>query len=166
MNFTVLVCSTGTLISNTYNLTGHCGVPSVMVNVAMITFNASVPRFFIGVGTTFGRSDRVTLAGVLNDGVLGVLIVLNISTSVCPLEYGLDAIGIRVPLTVVTTLIIFVVNDGCLKLVGCNSNCVNIAHFSNIVLLIVFTKFVFCAVHRTEGRGGSSRIRDCGRVGL
>lgn len=74
-------------MSNTYAITTTVKVDRALVNLAMITFKADLPRLIASVMTTEGNRISVTLKGIVNSGVFGVLVILNVTTTVSPITF-------------------------------------------------------------------------------
>lgn len=56
-----------------------------MVKLALMTKNASLPRLTASIATTLGGGPKVTVNGIVNDGLFGVFFILKYDTAISPL---------------------------------------------------------------------------------
>lgn len=73
-------------IGKTANVTHGLNIDRSVVNLALITKKASLPRLTASVITTLGGGPRVTVKGMVNDGLFGVFFMLKYDTDVAPLR--------------------------------------------------------------------------------
>lgn len=76
------------LISGTISVTGRLNIDRTIVKLAVITTKADVPRLTASVITTCGHGASVTVKGVINSGLFGVLAVTNSYSLVRPVRTG------------------------------------------------------------------------------
>lgn len=164
----LVLLKTGKLASKTTSITGHLHVPSVIVKLAVITFNASTPRLAIDISSTLGNDTSVTVNGIMKDGVFGALVVMNYATLFTPVIVAQGALGGRVPLYVLSSIILLIYT-GSIFLSGTPRGV--LGEMSKLLLLYFFTVFVKCAFTVTSGPSAKKRRRRPmprrrGRVGL
>lgn len=70
----------------TDGVTQRLNIDRSIVKLALMTKNASLPRLTASVITTLGGGPRVTVNGIVNDGLFGVFFMLKYDTSVAPLQ--------------------------------------------------------------------------------
>lgn len=156
INFIFLMGKTSLFIRNDSDITGHFGIPSLVVKLAVITVKASLPRATIDITTSVTRGGALTIDGIANSGVFGLVMMVNIYTLVAPMIISKTSLGESFPFSVVYTVLLLIVKA------------VNVAlnEISKVVLLNYFTKCVFCLVERALGRGERSSSRRISRVPL
>lgn len=164
----LVLLNTGNLASNTTSITGHFRVPSVIVKLAVITFNASTPRLAIDVSSTLGNDTSVTVNGIIKDGAFGALVVINYATLFTPVTVAHGALGHRVPLYVLSSFTLLVYT-GSILLSDDKRGVLDVA--SNLLLLYFFAVFLDCAFTVTGeskdvGRPRGRRLRRRSRVEL
>lgn len=161
-NLTLVLTNTGNLASNSTTITGHFHVSSLMVKLAVMTFNASTPRLIVDILSTLGNDTRVTVNGIINDGVFGTLVVVNYATLMLPVGMNRKAVDGRVPLIVLSSLMLFIYTGS----VVLSERTIGIVdHSSKFILLTFFLVFVHCAFTVTHGKTSrTKRRRGVGRV--
>lgn len=66
----------------------HCfNVDREFVKLAVITLKASLPRLIASMATTEEKGAKVTVKGVIKDGVFGVLFIVNAATLVYAIPF-------------------------------------------------------------------------------
>lgn len=155
----LVLVNTGYLASNTTSMTGQFHVPSVMVNLAVMTFKASTPRLAIDMSSTLGNDTSVTMNGMIKDGVFGALVVIKYATLFTPVMVAQGALQGRVPLYVLSSVILLVYT-GSIFLGGTSDGVLDVS--SKLVLLYFFAVFLNCAFTVTSPAGGARPRRRVG----
>lgn len=157
----LVLVNTGNLASKTTSITGQFHVPSVIVKLAVITFNASTPRLAIDMSSTLGKDTSVTVKGMIKDGVFGALVVINYATLFTPVIVARGALGGRVPLYVLSSVMLLVYT-GSILLSRTTRGILDVA--SKLLLLYFFTVFLKCAFTVTSGNGDRKTSRRVHRL--
>lgn len=105
INLLLIICDTSHLIFTTSVLYQAFNVPPLVVNVAIIDVNASLPRVVISLTTSLRRRHSLTINATLNSGVVGVLLVLNLTTLIHPFAIRSSILHHRLPLVLLIDII-------------------------------------------------------------
>lgn len=156
VNFIFLVGNTSFFMRKDSDVTGELGIPPVVVNLAVITVKASLPRATIDIATSLIGGGRLTIDGIMNSGVFGLVMIIKIYSVLAPVLMRGRAVQESVPFSVVYTLLLLK-----LKVLTTKSAVkVELNRLSKVVLLKFFTNCVIMVVRDTVGtettKGGIS----------
>lgn len=80
VNTTTIIIKTSLLISSNAIVTHRLNISRTVVNIAVVTVNASLPRLMAALATITGGRSRLSVNGVVNTGVVSLALVLPVYT--------------------------------------------------------------------------------------
>ena len=116
IGFFLLIKGADIFVSGASNISKRLGIPSVIVGLTIVSLGTSAPELAVSAISSIKGSNEIAVGNVLGSNLLNILIILGITSMICPLAVKKNTCLIEMPFLVLMTVLLFVLGlDGSLN---------------------------------------------------
>ena len=138
VGFIILIKGADLFVDGASGIANSLKIPKMLVALTIVAFGTSMPEFAVSMrALTLGDGD-IVLGNVIGSNIINILLILGISVSIDHLDVKTSTIKKELPITIIFTIIFS------LLLIN------NISRIDGIILLLVFSIFLYYLVFRNK----------------
>ena len=138
VGFIILIKGADLFVDGASGIANSLKIPKMLVALTIVAFGTSMPEFAVSMkALTLGDGD-IVLGNVIGSNIINILLILGISASIDHLDVKTSTIKKELPITIIFTIIFI------LLLIN------NISRIDGIILLLVFSIFLYYLVFRNK----------------
>jgi len=112
----------------------------MLIGLTIVAFGTSAPELAVSIKSMISGSKDMVLGNVIGSNILNILLILGISSMICPLKVKSNTIKKELPITLLITILLAVLFVDSIF----EPNMINqISRGDGIVLLLFFTIFIY-----------------------
>ena len=129
-------------------------IPSIIIGLTIVALGTSAPEAAVSITSSLKEANDMSVSNVIGSNFFNLLMVVGVCSLIKPLKVSSDIIKRDFPISLIVTLIML------LMATDCFSNGLNASLFSRIdgiILLIIFTCYIFLLIFNTLKRKNDGR---------
>ena len=131
LGFVCLVKGSDWFVDGAAGIATKFGIPQLIIGLTIVAMGTSAPEAAVSITAAFNGSADITIGNIIGSNILNVLIILGLSAVVYPLTVEKSTLQIDIPVTIVATVLLFVLGlDG------------NITRIDGIIMLGIFVAYI------------------------
>ena len=131
IGFLLLIKGADLFVDGSSSLAKTLKIPTVIIGLTIVAMGTSAPEAAVSITAAFNGSADITIGNIVGSNILNVLIILGLSAVVYPLTVEKSTLQIDIPVTIVATVLLFVLGlDG------------NITRIDGIIMLGIFVAYI------------------------
>lgn len=131
LGFVCLVKGSDWFVDGAAGIATKFGIPQLIIGLTIVAMGTSAPEAAVSITAAFNGSADITIGNIIGSNILNVLIILGLSAVVYPLTVEKSTLKIDIPVTIVATVLLFVLGlDG------------NITRIDGIIMLGIFVAYI------------------------
>ncbi len=140
IGFIVLIKGADFFVDGASSFASNLKVPKMVIALSILAFGTSAPEFAVSFKSMLEGSGELVLGNVIGSNIINILLILGVSSLICPLTVKSDTIKKEIPILFMITLLLSVLF--CDNILG--SDEINIITRSDgIVILLFFSIFIY-----------------------
>ncbi len=139
LGFIPLIIGATLLVDSASSLAKKLNIPNIVIGLTIIAFGTSSPELIVNIFSSINNNSNLALGNIVGSNVINILLILGISSIICPLTVKTNTTWIEIPLCLLSALVIIVIsNDHFID----NSTHSAITRIDGIILLLFFVIFM------------------------
>ena len=131
VGFLCLIKGADWFVDGAAGIAARFGIPQLVIGLTIVAMGTSAPEAAVSITAAFNGSADITIGNIIGSNILNVLIILGLSAVVYPLTVEKSTLKIDIPVTIVATVLLFVLGlDG------------NITRIDGIIMLGIFVAYI------------------------
>lgn len=132
IGFLLLIQGANTLVKNASAIAIKLHVSEMIVGLTIVSIGTSMPELFVSITSALQDSADITLGNVVGSNVCNLLLILGISSVLCPLSFSTEIRRVQIPICIFSTVLFFLL---------CNNN-QQLSRIDGALLFLLFTIFL------------------------
>lgn len=142
LGFLFLLKGADFLVEGASSLARKLKVPELVIGLTIVAFGTSTPELIVNIFAQLKGTSSIAIGNILGSNIANILLILGISSIICPLVITKDTVWKEIPLTLLAAILLGILaND---KLID-KENFSSLTKIDGIVLLLFFLIFIYYA---------------------
>lgn len=133
LGFILLVCGADLLVKGSSNIAKKFHIPEMLIGLTIVAIGTSAPELIITITSAGKDASDLILGNAIGSNLCNLLLILGLMAVLRPVEIGKDAKKIHIPILLLSTLILFIMQIG---IFGGGVNVLD--RIAGIILIILF----------------------------
>lgn len=140
IGFVFLIKGADIFVDGASSTARNFNLSKMLIGLTIVAFGTSAPEFAVSVKSMISGSKDMVLGNVIGSNILNILLILGISSMICPLKVKSNTVKKELPITLLITILLSVLFvDNIFE-----PNMINqISRGDGIVMLLFFTIFIY-----------------------
>jgi cation:H+ antiporter len=142
VGFAILVKGADFLVNGASSVARRFNISTLVIGLTIVSFGTSAPELTVNLIAAFSQEDlsEAVFGNIIGSNVFNLLFILGVSGVIYPLVVQRDTIRIEVPISLIATMVLFLlVNDQ--LVLGRSGNALD--SVDGIILLLAFSAFMY-----------------------
>ena len=132
LGFVFLAKGADFFVDGASNIARSLKIPQLVIGLTIVAMGTSAPEAAVSISSALKGNADITIGNVVGSNILNVLIILGISSLVCPLAISKSTIKVDIPVVMVSTILLLILGiDGSIK------------WYDGVVLTLFFVGYMF-----------------------
>ncbi|MBC7190558.1 calcium/sodium antiporter [Candidatus Aerophobetes bacterium] len=142
LGFLFLLKGADFLVEGASSLARKLKMPELVIGLTIVAFGTSTPELIVNIFAQLKGTSSIAIGNILGSNIANILLILGISSIICPLVITKDTVWKEIPLTLLAAILLGILaND---KLID-KENFSSLTKIDGIVLLLFFLIFIYYA---------------------
>lgn len=151
LGFVVLIKGADYFIDGASSIAKSLNVPDIFIGLTIVAFGTSAPEAAVSIKAMLSHNTDMVLGNIIGSNILNILLILGISASIAPIRVQNNTIKKELPFLLLVSMLFSVLFlDRPLQNGATNM----ISRGDGIVILIVFTIFIYYLLHLAKSGQG------------
>lgn len=118
LGFVMLIKGADWFVDGAKGIAKRLKIPEIVIGLTIVAMGTSLPEASVSISSALKNSADLAVGNVLGSNILNILIILGITSMICPLAVKKNTCLIEMPFLVLMTVLLFVLGlDGKLNLI-------------------------------------------------
>ena len=132
LGFVFLAKGADFFVDGASNIARSLKIPQLVIGLTIVAMGTSAPEAAVSISSALKGNADITIGNVVGSNILNVLIILGISSLVCPLAISKSTIKVDILVVMVSTILLLILGiDGSIK------------WYDGVVLTLFFVGYMF-----------------------
>ncbi|WP_069997943.1 calcium/sodium antiporter [Cellulosilyticum sp. I15G10I2] len=154
LGFVVLIKGADYFVDGASSIAKNLNVPDIFIGLTIVAFGTSAPEAAVSIKAMLSHNTDMVLGNIIGSNILNIVLILGIAASIAPIRVQNNTIKKEIPFLLLVSILLSVLF---LDIPLQNGNINMISRGDGIVILIVFTIFIYYLLHLAKN-GQSEEI--------
>jgi len=151
LGFVFLIKGAGYLVDGASSIARRLQISDLAIGLTVVAFGTSTPELFVNIVASIKGNTDIAIGNILGSNIANILLILGISSIICPLTVGKGTVWREIPFSLLAVLVLgMVANDQFID----KSQSSLVTRIDGLIFLSFFVIFIYylsTIANRIEG---------------
>ena len=140
IGFVLLIKGADILVDGASSIARNLKVSSLLIGLTVVTFGTGIPELAVSIKSIISGNSDMLLGNVIGSNIINILLILGISSVICPLRVKNNTIHKEIPMMIlISILLVTLFTDSLFDIDKVNI----ITRSDGVVILLFFLVFIY-----------------------